>query len=866
MSVSSNQSQQGQQSQQSSMTEPSQYYRPLDNVYDEALSPSGDIRDHWRLVLDNFKGLDADSLADRESKAQRILRDDGATYKSYTERERTWQLDTVPLVIDGNQWASIEAGILQRSELFNRLFHDIYGPQELIRKGIIPPEVIFSHPGFLRPCFGIKPPLEHALILHGIDMVRTADDRICVIGDRTQAPTGAGYALENRTVMTRVFPDLFRQAQVKRLAAFFQTLRIKLNSLSVDDKLPNIVVLTPGSRSESYFEHAYLANYLGYSLVQGRDLTVRNGQVWMKSLSGLSRVDVIFRRVDDFYCDPAELKSDSYLGVPGLLEVIRAGKVAIANPLGSGILESPVFLKYLPEISRALLGEELLLPSVKTWWANDPKDQAYMLNNLSKLIIKPVYRQKDQQSILGSQLSDTELNDLRASICQKPLKYVAQEYITHSHSPSWQQQTFSSRPTVLRSFTVAGENNYSVMPGGLTRIGNTVDDKLVSSQHLALSKDTWVLSKEVQRHVSLWADKSQQILIDNEQEQNLPSRVVENMFWLGRYAIRAEYALRLLRTVFLQLNDADQLSDESYRAILLAVTTVTETFPGFAPREGKERTATTLFENPEAELISIITDLDRTGGIAYSLNEMLSCADEVKVLLSADTQRVINDIRDNVGTLEYVVKTDFASAPEEALDPLVTSLLALSGLINESMIRGFGWRFIEIGRDLERAYQTTSLINSLMSPVLSEYDEDATLETVLLTLETLVTYRRRYRARTDVINALELTVLDDSNPRSLNSLLTSLKQHIDAIPTRQNTRSLTLEKRLSLELLNKIQLIQPSTLCKHSKTDKRREHLFIVMKEAQGLLNRLSGVLNDIYFDHTEAQHQVMATSWEDEL
>lgn len=866
MSVPPNHTQQAQQFQRSGASKLSGYYQPFDNAYDEALGPFGGIRDHWRFVLDNLNALDTESLEDRQSKTQRILRDDGATYKSYTERERTWQLDTVPLVIDGDQWASVEAGILQRSELFNCLFNDIYGPQELIRNGVIPPEVIFSHPSFLRPCFGIKTPSKHALILHGIDMVRGANGRICVIGDRTQAPTGAGYALENRTVMTRVFPSLFRQAQVKHLAAFFQILRNKLNSLSIDDKLPNIVVLTPGSSSESYFEHAYLANYLGYSLVQGRDLTVRNGQVWMKSLSGLSRVDVIFRRVDDFYCDPAELKSDSYLGVPGLLEVIRAGKVVLANPLGSGILENPVFLKYLPAISEALLGEKLLLPSVKTWWANDPEDLSYIVDNLSKLIIKPVYRQKNQQSILGSQLNETELDNLREAICQRPLMYVAQEYITPSRSPSWQQQKFSARPTVLRSFTVAGDNHYSVMPGGLTRIGKTVDDKLVSGQSLALSKDTWVLGKEAQRHISLRADKTQQLLRDNEQEQNLPSRVVENMFWLGRYSIRAEYALRLLRTVFLQLNNADQLSDESCRTILLAVTKVTETFPGFASREGKGNTATMLFENPEAELISIISDLDRTGGIAYSLSEMLNCADEVKVLLSADTQRVINDIRDNVGTLAHMIKTDFASAPEEALDPLVTSLLALSGLINESMIRGFGWRFIEIGRDLERAYQTSSLINSLMSPLLNEYDEDAVLETVLLTLETLVTYRRRYRAHTDVASALELTVLDDSNPRSLNSLLSSLKQHIDAVPTRDYSRALTLEKRLSLELLNKIQLVQPSVLCQHSKTDKRREKLFALMKESQGLLNQLSVVLSDIYFDHTEVQHQVMAASWEDEL
>jgi uncharacterized alpha-E superfamily protein len=352
----------------------------------------------------------------------------------------------------------------------------------------------------------------------------------------------------------------------------------------------------------------------------------------------------------------------------------------------------------------------------------------------------------------------------------------------------------------------------------------------------------------------------------DDQEQNLSSRIVENMFWLGRYAIRAEYALRLLRTIFLQLNNADQLSEKSYRIILLTVTEVTETFPGFSISDKKNDTATLLFKNPEAELMSVITDMQRTGSVASNLNEMLNCAEEVKSFLSADTQRVINDIRDNVNALEQTIKADFASAPEEALDPLVTSLLALSGLVNESMIRGYGWRFIEIGRDLERAYQTTKLVNALMSPVLTEYDEDAALETVLLTLETLVTYRRRYRARTDVVNGLELTLLDETNPRSLNSLLQSLKAHVDVLPSRQQGRLLSVEKRISLELLTKVQLAKPSALCKVPKGGERREHLFKLMKKSQHLLNQLAVVLSDTYFDHTEIQNQVMAASWEDEL
>lgn len=868
-----NQSQTNSSLTQSSFTDD---YFAMEGTHDEALKADGCISDHWAFLLKGLKELGAKNLNQRQLKMQRILRDDGATYKPYTEQERTWELDPVPFLLDSQTWQGIESGLIQRSALFDKILKDIYGKQELVHHGVIPPEAIFANPGFLRPCFGMDTFKEQGLVLHAVDMVRTPDNQVCIIGDRTQSPSGAGYALENRTVMTRVFPNIFRDNQVRRLAFFFQTLRYKLNSLSPTGELPNIVVLTPGSRSESYFEHAYLANYLGYSLVQGRDLVVRNGFVWTKSLGGLSRVDVILRRVDDSFCDPAELKSDSYLGVPGLLESVRAGKVIVANPLGSGVLESPVFLKYLPAISEALTGEQLLLPSAKTYWAFDEHDLQYILDNLENLIIKPITKKHDQMSVIGRDCNPEQLDYLRKNIKEKPLKYFAQEYYSPTYAPSWQNKEFVPRPTILRSFAVATENKlsedastteknlakkaFAVMPGGLTRMGRNINDKIITNQLSALSKDTWVLSLESENQISLWSDKNTKGAIADEQFNNLPSRVIENMFWFGRYTVRAEFALRLLRTVFVQLNNSHHITTESYRRILLAVTKVTETYPGFTA------TDSLLFENPEIELMSIIIDANRSGSVISQLNEMLNCAEEVKVLLSADTQRVVNDIRDNVDTLENVMRTDFLSAPEEALDPLVTTLLALSGLIHESMMRGFGWRFIEIGRHIERSYQTMSLVNELLTPVLAENDEDSTLETLLLTVEALVTYRRRYRARTDIVNGLELTVLDPANPRSLNSLFQSLDAHIEALPFRDHKGLLAQEKRLSLELLNLIQLAEPDKLCQHKKGETERKNLIALLSKGQELLNKLAVVLSDVYFDHTESYKQVSETTWEDEL
>ncbi|MCB1614578.1 MAG: circularly permuted type 2 ATP-grasp protein [Pseudomonadales bacterium] len=336
---------------------------------DEVFSEKGEIKPHWVYLLESLKELGAEAFREREAKALRILRDDGATYNIYNDSlvpNKVWELDLVPSLISSEEWGGIESGLLERAELFNLLLKDIYGPRDLIRLGVIPPEALLCHRGFLRACQGIMLSGNHQLINHAVDLMRGDDGKMWVLTDRTQSPSGAGYALENRTVMSRIFPSLFRDSHVHRLANYFQRLRTKLTTLAPNQDDPRVVVLTPGAHNETYFEHAYLANYLGFHLVQSGDLVVRNGFVWMKSFDGISRVDVILRRVDDSFCDPVELRGDSQLGVPGLLEVARAGRVVIANPLGSGILENPVFLSYLPAIAKALLGRELRLNTVPT--------------------------------------------------------------------------------------------------------------------------------------------------------------------------------------------------------------------------------------------------------------------------------------------------------------------------------------------------------------------------------------------------------------------------------------------------------------------------------------------------------------------
>ena len=835
-------------------------YQPLAQGFDEVYSPDGAIRGHWQYLFDSLNQLGPRGIDERHFKAQRILRDDGATYNVYqheTASSRAWFLDPIPHILTSEEWGTIESGLLERSELLNLLLQDIYGPREIIKYGLVPPELIFSHRGFLRPCHGVQLPGEHQLILHAVDMVRNPDGEMCVISDRTQAPSGAGYALENRTVMSRIFPSLFRDSHVHRLALFFRSLRYKLAAVSPGTKVPRIVVLTPGAYNETYFEHAYLANYLGFNLVQGGDLTVRNGFVWMKSLQGLRKVDVILRRVDDVFCDPVELRPDSHLGVPGLLEVVRSGRVVVANPLGSGVLENPALLKYLPDIGRFFLGREPRLPSVKTYWCADQNDHQYVLDHFDEMVIKPVFRKPGSFSQLVSELDEAAKLKLKQEMAKNPHLFVGQHYVAPSQTPAWYRKNLESRPAILRSFSVAGESSYCVMPGGLTRIGGQSRTGILTNQKGSKSKDTWVIASEPEKQLSLYTESATAPSENTDHSTDLPSRVVENLFWMGRYAERAEAALRLLRSVFVRLNGFEYLSEVATQTLLRSVTHLTNTYPGFTVDDPA------LFEAPEAELQSVVLDDVRVGGVTASLQAMLSSAEEVKELLSADTQRVINDIRDELEVLKKNFPHQINSAPEEALDPLVTALLALSGLCQESMIRGMGWRFMDMGRRFERAMQTISLLRATTVPVLTDNDEMILLESVLFSVEALITYRRRYRTDMKVENALDLVMLDETNPRSLLYQLASLENHLQALPKRKTDVRMAKEDRAVLEAKTSLQLSNLAELVQAKEESGVRAPLDDLLVRIQHLLVDSTSELADRFFDHAEGPQPLTKSAWE---
>ncbi len=829
--------------------------------HDEVFSAAGEIRPHWQYLLDSINQLGSEEMGLRLLKTQRILRDDGAVYNSVTQPDQSkiWELDPVPVMLQSDEWSQIESGLIERAELLNLIQQDLYGERQLIRHGILPPELLFAHDGFTRASQDVRLPGDQQLIFHSADMIRTAEQGICILTDRTQVPRGIGYSLENRTVMSRVFPSLFRDSQVHRLAVFYQSLRQKLHSLapaSADQSNPCIVVLTPGAYSPSYFEHTYLANYLGYPLVQGRDLTVRGSRVWMKSVAGLHPVDVILRFVDDPFCDPVELRSDSQLGVAGLLEAARSGTVSIVNPIGSGLLENPALMKYLPAISEFFLGRPLQLASVNSYWCGDAEDLRYVLDNFAQLVLKGI-NPLEGGSILLRELSAEQQQHWKEEILHNPKLYVAQDYLEPSSCPTLIDGSLQSRRILMRSFAVASRQSYKVLPGCLARIAPSQNDFRVSQVQGSLTKDTWVLASEPEKQLTL-KPASNRTALPFTGQTNLPSRVVENLFWMGRYAERAEASARLLRAALLQLNSNLQLPTECRELLLRAITRVTGTLPGFVePQNGIS------LSHPDSELLSVILDNNRNGSLRHSLLALLNCAEEVKEQLSADTQRIINKLRDELKRLEADLSQGFGSAPEEAFDTIVIDLLALAGQAHESMFRSTGWRFLDMGRRLEKASLSAELMRAMLVDCVEQRTQELALETTLLSMEALISYRRRYLAELNLADGLHLMLLDKSNPRSLLFLLEEISQHMNELNLSADGTGLSTEEKQLLSARTTLQLIDIDELTIADEEGFIRQNLEQFLSHLKAQLQEAAGLISQRYFDHSGGPKQILLSGWE---
>ncbi|MBL6987774.1 MAG: circularly permuted type 2 ATP-grasp protein [Methylobacter sp.] len=843
-----------------------QFYATQLGVYDEMVAQDHKVLPHWERFMDTIASLGSEQLELRRREAQRLLRENGVTYNVYGDAQkliRPWKLDPVPLLIDSDEWSFIEAGLKQRAELLDLILKDIYGKQQLLKKGLLPTELVLGHDGFLHPCVGALPDLKHQLIVYSANLARGPNGRMWVLDDRSQAPSGVGYALENRTVMTRVVPDIFQDMQVHRLSGFFKGLRKALADIAPHNKEdPRIVILTPGSLNETYFEHAYLSSYLGFSLVQGDDLTVRDGRVWLKSLDGLQPVDVILRRVDDSFCDPLALRSASLLGVAGLLEAVRRNNVAIANPLGSSVLENPGLLAFLPRLSRYFLNQELQLPSVATWWCGQRRERDFVLQNLDQLLIKPINRAPGNHALFGGLLSAKEKELLRAAIIAKPHAYVGQEYMSFSTVPAFIDHRIEPRFSVLRGFAVAGGDGYQVMPGGLTRVASRQDDFIVSNQAGGISKDTWVLADKPDQQVNWWTQSSRDVILAAVTEP-LTSRAANNLFWVGRYLERIKAATRLMRTILFKLTENrefnDPLDGQCLNELLCAITQVTGTYPGFIQNNAS------VLKEPQDELLALAKNSRRAGTLATTIQTFAQTAFSIRDVWSQDTWRCVDNIQRR--WKQRVVDSDCdLEQLQKHLDDLVTGFVAFIGLTTESMTRETGWLMLDSGRRLEHAL---TLVALLRATVVQRHETDLQnqlLEAILEATDSLSIYRRRYRSFIKLPMVLELLLLDETHPRSLAYQLHQLSSHINALPRDRGNGQLSEEERLILRAYTDLRLVKVSELVKVDEDAVVYSELESILSAMTERLWRLYEVLAQAYFSHSQMPQLMTPTQPEDEL
>lgn len=760
-------------------------------VYDEFLA-GGESRPHVRRFADSLEGLGRDELARRWQQAERLLVENGITHNAYdTEgRLRPWRLDGLPLLLPPAEWDSLAEGLKQRASLLELVLRDVYGPQALLRSGLLPPELLFAHEGFLRPLHALAPPAGTFLHLYAADLARSPDGRWWVAADRTEDPTGAGYALENRIVLSRALPEAFHECEVRRLAPYFITLRDHLKRLVPQRDNPFIVLLSSGPGTTNFFEDIYLARYLGFTLVQGADLGVRDDKVVLKTLGGLMPVDVIVRRVESSLCDPLELDGDSTAGVAGLLQAARKGNVVLANALGTGLVQSPAFMAFLAPLCRALLGEDLKLPSVATWWCGGAKERDYVLAHLDELVVRDAFVRRKQDPVRPWLIGLTERERLVAAIRKRPYRFVAQETVSRSCAPVVVGGRCEPWSVAFRTFLVASESGYEVMEGGLARVARTPEPLDVSVSAGEGSKDTWVLSEEPVRPVSLLRQKTDRIELKRSGSE-LPSRVADNLYWLGRHVARADGAARLLRTLITRLATESESIEVPERPLLLRCAAA---IGQIDPRHSA----------PDVPIESTLPDMVLDDSRPSSLRSQL-----------ATTHRTAWTVRDRLSFDAWRIITRLAGDfPESDGGPLgfgellprlnrtVLDLAAFSGLVADSMTRSQGWRFLDIGRRLEHGLHVTRLL-SAAAPDLGR-DEASVLESLLDAGDSLMTYRSRYLANLQAAAVLDLLLTDETNPRSVAFQLETLSRHIDALPRDDRQAGLGPEQRQALDLLHAV--------------------------------------------------------------
>ncbi|MCE6958932.1 circularly permuted type 2 ATP-grasp protein [Cereibacter sphaeroides] len=723
-------------------------YVPQRGVPDELLDAAGEIRPVWRNFIRHVAGLAPDELHRRFARGDQYLRDAGVFFRQYSAEgsdERAWPLSHIPVLLEEAEWRTLGEGLIQRAELMEALMADLYGPNRLVAEGVLPPALVAGNPEWLRPMVGLAPRGGHHLHFLAFEVGRGPDGDWWVLGDRAQAPSGAGFALENRVATSRVFSDFYAEAHVHRLAGFFRTFRNALQELQADPK-GRVGILTPGPLNETYYEHAWIARYLGFMLLQGEDLTVDAGRLMVRTVAGPQPVSVLWRRLDSLYADPLELAGSSRLGTPGLVSALRHGSTTLVNNLGSGVLETRAFLAFMPRIARALLGEELRLPNIATWWCGQAAERAHVAAHAERMVISPALSTRQPIEDELSALADSQLppKDLAGWLEREGAGLVGQESVGLSTTPALIDGQLLPRPMSLRVFLARTPSGWQVMPGGFARIGRTPDAKAIALQRGGAAADVWIVSPAPVDAASLIPTRGREL---QAREGALPSRAADNLFWLGRYVERTEGTMRLLRAHNVRLAETGDP-----RAPLLATLAPLFRGQGIDPEEGIPQ------------------------GLIRTLRSAVASAGQVRDRFSPDGWSALADLDKTMRRMaERVSPGDDAA---RALSALLRKVTGFSGLVHENMYRVTGWRFLELGRHIERAAGMAATLATLADPWAPEGGLDLAVEAG----DSVMTHRRRFAVTTSRETVVDLLALDAMNPRSILFQLDGIEEQVRFLP------------------------------------------------------------------------------------
>lgn len=829
-------------------------YQGAPGVYDELLDGAGAVRPHWAALSKQLNRLGGEELERRWEQSQRLIHANGVAYSPHhgadQQHARPWALDPLPILIGRDEWATVSEGLEQRAHVLELVLQDLFGPQELIARGVLPQELLFAHPGYFLPLRreAARRNATRMLRLYSADLGRSPDGGWWVLSDRTEAPSGIGFALENRIVVSRMLPEPFRDCHVLRLAEYFASLREMLEEIAPNSaRNPNVAILSQGPGQLNYFEDAYLARYLGYPLVEDEDLTVRQRKLWLKTLEGLMPVSTLLRRPNTDQCDPLELGGASAAGVAGLTQAERDGSLTLANALGSGLVESPAFMAFLPRLCQALLDEKLKLPGVATWWCGEASSLDFVLQNLDRLVFKRAYRQRGEESLLTAKFWDMPRDQLAEQIKQDPRGFVAQERVERSSAPHWRGAEVQTGRVALRAFATATEDSFRVMEGALARTTPGIEP-LETAAHLGEgSKDVWIVNDEPVEAFSLLSHDDEPISLVRLGAE-LPSRVADNSFWLGRNLERADAKAKLIRTASIRLtgeSDPAELPELPHLLRALAEQGLIE--PGYVVEEMRE-----LLPHVDCSLPSQVLNRQNASSLASTVDNVFATAAKVRDRLSRDTWRTLLTVSDAFGSPETDPRdlTDLINVTDE----LTVNLAAIGGMVVESMTKTQFYRFLDIGRRLERAMQLTDLLHVCL--VDAQPCVAPLLEALLETNDSLMTYRSRYRANLRFVAMLDLLVTDQSNPRSLAFQLETLKRHISKLPRSDASTEGDPEQKLILSLTHAVRSADVEALAlSHESGDTRP--LAELLTQLSTQLPILSDTISMKYLVHASTPHHL---------